>query len=109
MIDPTSQDQQPVARHEVQLMELSLMSLEEWTHKFHPEIEMLPDNQPEEEDDDVMVVGFQRKKNQSPRKFAWICCLQLPYHPCKKNGTHGTSFCNTRGHTLLLQRRDNFF
>ena len=28
---------------------------------------------------------------------AWICCPQLPDHLCK-NGTHSTSFSNTRGH-----------
>ena len=37
-----------------------------------------------------------------PWTFAWICCPQLPYHPCK-NGTHGTAqggtrrqFCNVK-------------
>ena len=26
-----------------------------------------------------------------PLEIAWICCLQLPHHPCK-NGTHSTCF-----------------
>ena len=30
--------------------------------------------------------------------FAWICCPQLPYHPCK-TGTHSTCFYSTGGHT----------
>ena len=35
-----------------------------------------------------------------PWTFAWICCLQLPCHPCK-NGTHGpasqiTAFSNRK-------------
>ena len=29
---------------------------------------------------------------------SWICCPQLPYHPCK-SGTHSTCFCSTRRHT----------
>ena len=29
---------------------------------------------------------------------SWICCPQLPYHPCK-NGTHSTCFGSTGGHT----------
>ena len=33
-----------------------------------------------------------------PWTFAWICCPQLPYHPCQ-NGTHSTCFCSTGGHT----------
>ena len=33
-----------------------------------------------------------------PWTFAWICCPQLPYHPCK-NRTHSTCFCSTGGHT----------
>ena len=32
------------------------------------------------------------------RTNSWICCCQLPYHPCK-NRTHSTSFCGTRAHT----------
>ena len=31
-----------------------------------------------------------------PWAFAWICCSQLPYHPCK-NGTHSTSLYSTGG------------
>ena len=31
--------------------------------------------------------------------FAWICCQQLPCHPCK-NRTHTTSVYSTTGHTL---------
>ena len=30
--------------------------------------------------------------------FTWICCPQLPCHPCKQ-GTHSIGFCYTRGHT----------
>ena len=30
--------------------------------------------------------------------FAWICCPQLPFHPCK-NRTHSTCFYSTGGHT----------
>ena len=33
-----------------------------------------------------------------PSTSAWICCLQLPYHPCK-NRTHSTCFYSTGGHT----------
>ena len=33
-----------------------------------------------------------------PLEIAWMCCPQLPHHPCK-NGTHGTCFCSTGGHT----------
>ena len=29
------------------------------------------------------------------RANSWVCCRQLPYHPCK-NGTHSTCFCSTR-------------
>ena len=29
------------------------------------------------------------------RADSWICCLQLPCHPCK-NGTNNASFCCTR-------------
>ena len=32
-----------------------------------------------------------------PWTFAWICCPQLPDHPCK-NGTHSTCFYSTGGH-----------
>ena len=35
-----------------------------------------------------------------PWTFAWICCPQLPYHPCK-SGTHSTCFYGTRGHTPI--------
>ena len=31
-----------------------------------------------------------------PWTFAWICCPQLSYHPCK-NGTHRTCFYSTWG------------
>ena len=34
--------------------------------------------------------------------FAWICCPQLPYHPCK-NGMHSTCFYSTGGHTPILR------
>ena len=34
-----------------------------------------------------------------PVDIAWICCPQLPHHPCK-NGTHSTCFYSTGGHTL---------
>ena len=33
-----------------------------------------------------------------PLDIAWICCPQLPHHPCK-NGTHSTCFYSTGGHT----------
>ena len=33
-----------------------------------------------------------------PLDTAWICCPQLPHHPCK-NGTHSTCFYSTGGHT----------
>ena len=33
-----------------------------------------------------------------PWTFAWICCLQLPYHP-RKNMTHNTCFYSTGGQT----------
>ena len=33
-----------------------------------------------------------------PLDIPWICCLQLPHHPCK-NGTHSTCFYGTGGHT----------
>ena len=33
--------------------------------------------------------------------IAWICCSQLPHHPCK-NGTHSTCFYSTGGHTPTL-------
>ena len=33
-----------------------------------------------------------------PWTLAWICCPQLPYHPCK-NRTHSTCFYSTGGHT----------
>ena len=36
--------------------------------------------------------------------FAWICCSQLPYHPCK-NGTHSTCFYSTGGHTPILTQK----
>ena len=32
------------------------------------------------------------------RGSTWICCTQLPSHPCK-NRTHSTSLSNIRGHT----------
>ena len=32
-----------------------------------------------------------------PWTVAWICCPQLPHHPCK-NGTHSTFFYSTGGH-----------
>ena len=32
--------------------------------------------------------------------FAWICCPQLTYHPCK-NGTHSTCLYSTGGHTPM--------
>ena len=35
--------------------------------------------------------------------FDWIGCPLLPRHPCK-NGTHSTSFSNTREHTANLVR-----
>ena len=35
--------------------------------------------------------------------IAWICCPQLPRHPCK-NGTHSTCFCSTGGHTPRIER-----
>ena len=34
----------------------------------------------------------------APWDIAWICCPQLPHHPCK-NGTHSTCFYSTGGHT----------
>ena len=41
----------------------------------------------------------QHSRIMAPWTFAWICCPQLPYHPCE-NGRHDTSFCKeTRGHT----------
>ena len=36
-----------------------------------------------------------------PLDIAWICCPQLPHHPCK-TGTHNTCFYSTGGHTTLL-------
>ena len=36
------------------------------------------------------------------RANSWICCPQLPYHPCK-NRTHSTCFCGTRGHAPKFQ------
>ena len=33
-----------------------------------------------------------------PLDIAWICCPQLPHHPCK-NGTRSTCFYSTGGHT----------
>ena len=36
------------------------------------------------------------KHFKGPWTFAWICCPQLPCHPCK-NRTLSTSSCNTRG------------
>ena len=40
-----------------------------------------------------------------PWTFAWICCPQLPYHPCK-NGTHSTCFyCS--GQTVGQPRKGN--
>ena len=41
-----------------------------------------------------------------PWTFAWICCLQLPYHP-RKNGTHRTSFCSTGEHIPTETQRQN--
>ena len=35
-----------------------------------------------------------------PLDIAWICCPQLPHHPCK-NGTHSTCFYSTGGHTPI--------
>ena len=32
-----------------------------------------------------------------PLEIAWVCCPQLPHHPCK-NGTHSTCFYSTGGH-----------
>ena len=39
-----------------------------------------------------------------PWTFAWICCPQLPYHPCK-NGTHSTSFYSTGGDSRKFSNR----
>ena len=39
-----------------------------------------------------------------PWTFAWVCCPQLPDHPCK-NGTHSTCFYSTGGHTRPKYRR----
>ena len=36
-----------------------------------------------------------------PVDIAWICCPQLPHHPCK-NGTHSTCFYSTGGHTPII-------
>ena len=36
-----------------------------------------------------------------PWTFAGICCLQLPYHPCK-NGMHNTCFYSTGRHTPTI-------
>ena len=35
-----------------------------------------------------------------PLDIPWICCSQLPHHPCK-NGTHSTCFYSTGGHTQI--------
>ena len=37
------------------------------------------------------------------RANSWICCLQLPCHPCK-SGTLSISSCNTREHTPSIRR-----
>ena len=37
-----------------------------------------------------------------PLDIAWICCPQLPRHPCK-NGTHSTCFYSTGGHTPISE------
>ena len=39
-----------------------------------------------------------------PLDIAWICCPQLPYHPCK-NGTHSTCLYSTGGHTPMMGGR----
>ena len=39
-----------------------------------------------------------------PFDIVWICCPQLPHHPCK-NGTHSTCFYSTGGHTPNYERR----
>ena len=36
-----------------------------------------------------------------PLDIPWICCPQLPHHPCK-NGTHSTCFYSTGGHTPIV-------
>ena len=36
-----------------------------------------------------------------PLEIAWVCCPQLPHHPCK-NGTHSTCFYSTGGHTPIF-------
>ena len=38
-----------------------------------------------------------------PWTFSWICCPQLPYHPCK-NRTHSTYFYSTGGHTSKVRQ-----
>ena len=37
-----------------------------------------------------------------PLDIDWICCPQLPHHPCK-NGTHSTCFYSTGGHMSLFR------
>ena len=46
-----------------------------------------------------------------PLEIAWMCCPQLPHHPCK-NGTHSTCFYSTGGHapiaSLDLEKHADF-
>ena len=43
-----------------------------------------------------------------PVDIAWICCPQLPHHPCK-NGTHSTCFDSTGGHTPIWVSQECLF